>query len=79
MPWALWPMVHWHRLTALFPPPSRFESHIPDPVLDRVGAPLVDLLAARFERLRFFQSGHLPVYLLYVILTLFFLLLLTAL
>jgi hypothetical protein len=78
MPWVLWPKVHWQKLTALFPGPSRFESHIPDPVLDRVGVSLVDRAAHQFERLRFFQSGHLPVYLLYVMLTLFILLLWNA-
>jgi len=78
MPWALWPQVRWRKLTTLFPWPTRYESHLPDPVLDGVGIPLLERLAHRLERLRFFQAGHLPIYLLYVMVTLFLLLLWTA-
>jgi len=78
MHWALWPKVHWRRLTTIFPFPTRFASHLPDPVLDRAGIPLAGLASRWLERLRFFQGGHLPVYLLYVMLTLILLLLWTA-
>jgi hydrogenase-4 component B len=67
---ALWPRIHWRRLRGLFPTPKRFESHVPDPVLDRFGAPALGLTAWGLGFLRFFQSGQLPLYLLYVFLTL---------
>jgi hydrogenase-4 component B len=76
--WVLWPTVRWRRITALFPPSRRFETHLPDPVLDRAGGPALDRLARQLERLRFLQGGHLPIYLLYVMLTLLLLLLGTA-
>ena len=45
--------------------------HVPDPVLDRARPPRAWTLAARgLGCLRFLQSGQLPLYLLYVLLTL---------
>jgi hypothetical protein len=43
---------------------------VPDPVLDRVAGPGLDLAARALSVLRFFQSGQLPLYLLYILLTL---------
>ena len=45
MRFVLWPQVHFRRIAAFFPAPRRFHSHVPDPVLDRAGAPGLDLAA----------------------------------
>ena len=68
--WALLPRIHGGRVSGIFPGPTRFESHVPDPVLDRAADPALRLSARGLSRLRFVQGGHLPVYLLYVLLTL---------
>ena len=72
--WVLWPAVQRRRVKGLFPGTASFHSHVPDPVLDRAASPGLAFLAKGAGLLRFLQSGHLPVYLLYVLLTLFFLL-----
>ncbi|MCX6546840.1 MAG: proton-conducting transporter membrane subunit, partial [Acidobacteria bacterium] len=72
--WVLFPKVQEPRVESLFPKASRFESQVPDPVLDRMLAPLFRLGARGLSALHFVQTGQLPVYLLYVLLTLLFLL-----
>ncbi len=73
--WALLPVEHRPRLRGLFPGPARYESHVADPVLDRAATPGLRLGARGLALLRVVQSGQLPVYLLYVLLTLMVLLL----
>jgi hydrogenase-4 component B len=68
--WVLWPRVRRNRIRAPFPAHAHYESHVPDPVLDRLLDPVLRLLAKGAALLRFFQGGHLAVYLLYVLLTL---------
>jgi hydrogenase-4 component B len=70
MKFMLWPQIHFRSITALFPTHRTFHSHVPDPVLDRAGAPGLDLAARGFALLRVLQSGQLPLYLLYVLITL---------
>jgi hydrogenase-4 component B len=70
MKFLLWPQIHFRRIAAFFPAPRHFHSHVPDPVLDRAGAPGLDLAARGFALLRVLQSGQLPLYLLYVLITL---------
>ena len=67
---VLWPQIHFRRISALFPTSRSFHSHVPDPVLDRVGVPGLDLVARGFGLMRILQSGQLPLYLLYVLITL---------
>jgi len=67
---ALWPKVRWRRVMGLFPSQRAYHSHVPDPVLDRAAAPALDLAARGLGWLRFFQSGQLPLYLLYILITL---------
>lgn len=74
--WVLWPRSRGGQVTGNFPVDQPFESHVPDPVLDRVADPTFRFLSAGAVLLRFFQGGHLHVYLLYVLLTLLTLLLL---
>ncbi len=68
--WVLLPRIHDARPGGLFPPPARYESHVPDPVLDRVSDPALRRSARGLALLRVVQGGQLPVYLLYVLLTL---------
>jgi len=72
--WALWPVVHRPRVSGWFPRLTRYESHVPDPVLDRAAAPSLRLTVKGAALLRVAQGGALPVYLLYVLLTLLVLL-----
>lgn len=68
--WALRPEAHLPRVAGWFPRPARYESHVPDPALDRAAAPALQLVARGAGFLRVAQGGALPVYLLYVLLTL---------
>ena len=72
--WALFPKVHEAQVQGPFPEPARFKSQVPDPVLDRVLDPAFRLGSRGLALLHVFQTGQLPVYLLYVLLTLLFLL-----
>lgn len=67
---ALWPRIHWRRVTGLFPSARRFHSEVPDAILDRLLTPGVATAARGLTLLRFFQNGQLQLYLLYVVLTL---------
>jgi hydrogenase-4 component B len=71
--WLLWPVRSFPRVRGLFPKPSRYRSHLPDPILDRLVAPVLRWTAEAAGRLRVLQAGHLSIYLLYVVLTLVFL------
>ena len=72
--WVLSPKIHEAQVRGPFPEPARFETHVLDPVLDRVLDPALRLGARGLALLHVFQTGQLPVYLLYVLLTLLFLL-----
>lgn len=71
---VLLPETHRARVRGLFPKAAHFESHVPDPVLDRALNPLFRLGAKGLASLHLFQTGQLASYLLYVLLTLLFLL-----
>jgi len=68
--WALRPVVHLPRVSGWFPRATRYESQVPDPVLDRAAAPALRFTVKGAALLRVAQGGALPVYLLYVLLTL---------
>ncbi|MBI5853589.1 MAG: hydrogenase [Planctomycetes bacterium] len=72
----LLPRTHRPDLDALFPGPRRFESHVPDVVLDRLLLPALRGVAAGCNALRLLQRGRVQIYVLYVFLTLLVLLLL---
>lgn len=74
MSWILWPKTVGGRVRGFFPFPRRFETHLPDPVLDRVAGPGLSGSAFLLSGLRFLQAGHMSIYLLYVLLTLLVLL-----
>ncbi|GLH74399.1 hydrogenase [Geothrix limicola] len=71
---VLLPVTHRARVRGLFPKGTRFESHVPDPVLDRALDPAFRLGAKGLALLHLFQTGQMASYLLYVLLTLLFLL-----
>lgn len=48
----------------------RFESHVPDPVLDRLILPAIDHGRRGFGLARAIQTGHIQMYLLYIVVTL---------
>jgi hydrogenase-4 component B len=75
MRWVLWPKSHGGKVTGCFPVDRPFESHVPDPVLDRLADPAFRILSVGASLLRFFQGGKVHIYLLYVLLTLLTLLL----
>lgn len=58
----------------LQPAPTRYRSRVPDPVLDRILAPVAWLVLWCVGRLRLAQHGYLNIYLLYVVITLIVLL-----
>jgi hypothetical protein len=53
----------------LFPAPSAFASHNPDPFTEKMYKPLVARWARRFTHLRVLQQGHLHLYLMYILFT----------
>ncbi len=76
--WALWPVVRRPAVEGVFPKPSGFASEVPDVVLDRAVMPASRLVARIFGWGHRVQSGALPVYLLYILVTLLVLLVLVA-
>jgi formate hydrogenlyase subunit 3/multisubunit Na+/H+ antiporter MnhD subunit len=58
------------RIRALFPRSIGFHSSFQDPVGEGVVAPRTELLALRLLRYRGLQQGQLPMYLLYILITL---------
>jgi hydrogenase-4 component B len=58
------------RIKALFPKAIAFQSEFQDPVGEGVVAPRTGLLATRLLRYRGLQQGFLPMYLLYILITL---------
>ncbi len=68
--WLLLPIERIPRIQGLFPRETRFQSQAPDTLLDRGMNPAASFVASVLSWLRFLQAGHLPIYLLYVVLTL---------
>jgi hydrogenase-4 component B len=72
--WALRPSVHAHGPRGLFPAAGHFESHVPDTVLDRLLVPAGRTTARGLQWLRWLQRGSVHAYLLYILVTLVWLL-----
>ncbi|BDU75782.1 proton-conducting transporter transmembrane domain-containing protein [Mesoterricola sediminis] len=68
--WLLAPVERLPRIQGLFPRNARYQMQAPDTLLERGLKPGAAFLAWALSRLRFLQAGHLPIYLLYVVLTL---------
>jgi hydrogenase-4 component B len=73
--WALRPTVHQPRLTSLFPQSAKFESHVPEVVLDRLVMPAFHFAARILFWFRLMQQGSVQIYLVYVFAILILLLL----
>jgi hydrogenase-4 component B len=72
--WALRPRVHLPRPRGLFPELTRFASHVPDTVLDGILLPGGRAAGRGFRWSRFLQTGSVHAYLLYILVTLVWLL-----
>ena len=72
--WALRPSVHVDGPRGLFPAKGHFTSHVPDTVLDRVLVPGGRVATRGFHWLRWVQRGSVHAYLLYILVTLVWLL-----
>ncbi len=69
--WAVLPDEHRPRLQGPFPAAGpRFESHAPDPVLDRLVLPALSRGRAFLGLARVIQAGRVQAYLLYIVVTL---------
>lgn len=68
--WVLRPVERRPRLQGLFPRPAMFRARTPDLILERTVKPAMTFSAWAMSWLRILQSGLLPIYLLYVVLTL---------
>ena len=66
--WAVRSRRRRPELPGLFPPPSRFASEVPDPVLERVVQPLSAAVGRGLSPVRALQRGPIQMYLLYVFL-----------
>lgn len=73
--WALRSRRAHPRLQGPFPPGSRFESEVPDAVLDGAVLPLLGAAERGFARVRALQRGPVQAYLLYILLAVMALLL----
>jgi hypothetical protein len=67
--WALWPRVRRKKVRGLFPTNGRFQSEVPDTVLDRAVLPGLRTAADFLRWTRLLQQGHIQVYVLYIVLT----------
>jgi hydrogenase-4 component B len=69
--WAVLPDEHRPSLKGPFPAVGqRFESHAPDPVLDRLLLPALSRVRALLGFARVIQAGRIQTYLLYIVVTL---------
>lgn len=64
------PDCHQPEVSGSFPSSTRFESHVPEAVLERVYLPFLTWANQKLTPLRHLQHGHLHLYILYTLLTL---------
>jgi len=72
--WALRPHGTRPRATELFPPPARFETHVPDVVLDNMLARGSQTTDRAIRWTRWVQRGNTNMYVLYIVVALVLLL-----
>lgn len=70
------PEHHEPGVSGPFPKPARFSSHVLETVLDRIYLPLLKQADQRLAPLRKIQHGQIPLYILYIFLTVIVLLIL---
>jgi NADH:ubiquinone oxidoreductase subunit 5 (subunit L)/multisubunit Na+/H+ antiporter MnhA subunit len=64
------PLLETGRIQGVFPAPTSLEVRVDEPFADRIYIPRAQRWAARAARLRWLQQGRLPLYLLYIFVTL---------
>jgi hydrogenase-4 component B len=67
--WALWPRARRTKLPVPFPEAARFETEVPDPVLDLVIQPFVRVTANFLRWVRVLHQGQIQAYLFVILLT----------
>jgi hydrogenase-4 component B len=72
--WVLLPITPAAPPHSIFPSLQKFQTHVPDPVLDRVVLPGVRRTKRVLEGARIIQVGHVQAYLVYIVVTLIVLL-----
>ncbi len=75
---VLCPEEHRKEVAGLFPEPGKFESHLPETVLERIYLPLLEYLHVKSAPVRKLQHGKLNIYIFYTFLTLVVLLVATT-
>ncbi|RII28850.1 MAG: hydrogenase [Geobacter sp.] len=73
----LCPDRHAPAIKSIFPTRARFESHVPETVLERVYLPILAYVYEKFVPLRRLQNGQIHLYILYTFITLVVLLTIT--
>jgi hypothetical protein len=73
--WVLRPQTHRPEQQPVFAGRTRFESHVPDLILDGVLRPLFRIGVWGASSFRFFQAGNVQAYLFYIVVFLMVLLL----
>ena len=74
---VLRPELHKREVAGHFPRPGRFESHVPETVLEVIYLPLLEYLYRKTAPVRRLQHGKLNIYIFYSFITLVLLLVLT--
>jgi hypothetical protein len=69
----LWPRHQWPAIRGVFSQRARFESFVPDLVLDRLMLPFFGLAGRYLPRLRILQQGQTHRYVLYILAVVIFL------
>lgn len=64
------PERHRPRIRGMFPRGSRFGSHVPEAILERLFVPMLEALHQKLLPIRKLQHGHLHLYILYTFVTL---------
>ncbi len=67
---VLHPHLHRPEIAGTIPAKTRFSSHVPEAVLELAIIPLCAAVDQRFNRMRKLQHGQLPLYILYIFVTL---------
>ena len=70
LPRFLTPAIRVTEVSALYPRNGRFSVDVDEPFADRILQPVAARWALRAMRLRWLQQGRLPLYLLYIFVTL---------
>lgn len=65
--WPLQPRMHRPHVDSFFPREAKFESHVPEVVLDLIVQPVINRVGRMLFWFRVVQQGMVQVYLLYIV------------